>query len=45
MSFSVQTIFADRQIDRRQLRLVSIESSSSVEYANQKFSNFRFLQC
>ena len=30
--FFVQTIFADRYIHRRELRLVSLESSSSVEY-------------
>ena len=30
--FVVETIFADRYIHRRELRLVSLESSSSVEY-------------
>ena len=30
--FFVQSIFADRYIHRRELRLVSLESSSSVEY-------------
>ena len=43
--FFVQTIFADRYIHRRELRLVSLESWSSVEYGIKKiFVNFRFLQ-
>ena len=32
MGFFVQTILADRYIHRRELRLVSLESLSSVEY-------------
>ena len=35
--FFVQTNFADRYIHRRELRLVSLESSSSVEYGIGKF--------
>ena len=34
--FFVQSIFADRNIHRRELRLVSLESSSSAEYRIQK---------
>ena len=34
--FFVQSIFADRYIHRRELRLVSLESSSSVEYGIKK---------
>ena len=34
--FFVQTIFADRYIHRKELRLVSLESSSSVENAIKK---------
>ena len=34
--FFVQTIFADRYIHRRELRLVSLESSSSVKYEIKK---------
>ena len=41
--FFVQSIFADRYIHRRELRLVSLESSSSVEYGIKKiFSIFNF---
>ena len=36
IGFFVQTIFADRYIHRRELRLVSLESSSSVEYGIKK---------
>ena len=39
--FFVQTISADRYDHRRELRLVSLESSSSVEYGNKK--DFQFL--
>ena len=34
--FFVQSILADRYIHRRELRLVSLESSSSVEYEIKK---------
>ena len=34
--FFVPWIFADRYIHRRELRLVSLESSSSVEYGIKK---------
>ena len=34
--FFVQTILADRYIHRRELRLVSLESLSSVEYGIKK---------
>ena len=34
--FFVQSIFADRYIHRRELRLVSLESSSNVEYGIKK---------
>ena len=44
MGFFVQTILADRYIPRRELRLVSLESLSSVEYRIKKFFEFRFLQ-
>ena len=40
--FFVQTIFADRYINRRELRLVSLESSSSAEYGNKKIFLFSF---
>ena len=41
--FFVKTILADRYIHRRELRLVSSESSSSVEYRIKKiFFVFRF---
>ena len=36
MGFFVQTIFADRYIHRRELRLVLLGSSSSVEYGIKK---------
>ena len=42
--FFVQSIFADRYIHRRELRLVSLESSSSVEYEIKRFFSFRLLQ-
>ena len=43
--FFVQSILADRYIHRRELRLVSLESLSNVEYGIKKiFFNFRFLQ-
>ena len=43
MVFFVQSIFADRYIHRRELRLVSLESSSSVEYGIKMiFSTFAF---
>ena len=39
----VQSILADRYIHRRELRLVSLESLSSVEYGIKKvFTDFRF---
>ena len=38
----LQTIFADRYIHRRELRLVSLESSSSVEYGIKKIFLFLF---
>ena len=41
--FFIQIIFADRYIHRRELRLVSLESLSSVEYGIKKVF-FRFLQ-
>ena len=45
MGFFVQTIVVDRYIHRRELRLVSLESLSSVVYGNKKiFFYFRFLQ-
>ena len=34
--FFVQSVLADRYINRRELRLVSLESLSSVEYENKK---------
>ena len=41
--FFFQTILADRYIHRRELRLVSLETSSSVEYGIKKiFSIFVF---
>ena len=40
--FFVQTIFAHRYIHRRELRLVSLESSSSVEYAIKKILLYSF---
>ena len=41
--FFVQSILADRYIHRRELRLVSLESLSSVEYGIEKiFFNFVF---
>ena len=43
MGFFVQSILADRYIHRRELRLVSLESSSSVEYGNKKIFLFSFL--
>ena len=36
MGFFVQSILADRYIHPRELRLVSLESLSSVEYGNKK---------
>ena len=42
--FFVPWIFAARYIHRRELRLVSLESSSSVEYGIKFFFHFRFLQ-
>ena len=43
--FFVQTILADRYINRRELRLVLLQSLSSVEYGITKnFVYFRFLQ-
>ena len=43
--FFVQSILADRYINRRELRLVSLESLSSVEYRIKKiFFKFRYLQ-
>ena len=36
MSFFVQSILADRYIHRTELRLVSLESLSSVEYGIKK---------
>ena len=41
--FFVQSILADRYIHRRELRLVSLESSSSVEYGIKKIFLFSFL--
>ena len=40
--FFVQTILADRYIHGRELRLVSLESLSSVEYGKNMFFNFNF---
>ena len=37
MVFFVQSSLADRYINRRELRLVSLESLSSVEYGIKKF--------
>ena len=42
--FFVQTIFADRYDHRRELRLVSLESWSRIEYGIKKIFYFRFLQ-
>ena len=42
MVFFVQTILADRYIHRRELRMVSLESLSSVEYGIKKISIFVF---
>ena len=43
--FFVQTILADRYIHRTELRLVSLESLSSVEYGIKNiFLEIRFLQ-
>ena len=36
MHFFVQSVLAVRYIHRRELRLVSLESLSSVEYGNKK---------
>ena len=36
MVFFVQTVLADQCIHRRELRLVSLESSSSLEYGIKK---------
>ena len=45
IGFFVQTILADRNIHRRELRLVSLESLSSVEYRIKKiFFDIRLLQ-
>ena len=41
--FFVQSILADRYINRRELRLVSLESLSSVEYGIKKIFLFSFL--
>ena len=41
--FFVQSILADRYIHRRELRLVSLESLSAVEYGNKKIFSFLFL--
>ena len=41
--FFVQSILADRYIHRTELRLVSLESLSSVEYGIKKFFWFSFL--
>ena len=40
--FFVQTILADRYIHRGELRLVSLERVSSVEYGIKKILNFVF---
>ena len=42
MGFFVQTILADRYIHHRELRLVSLESSPSVEYGIKKIFLFSF---
>ena len=42
--FFVQIIFDDRYIHRRELRLVSLESSFSVEYGKKKIFLFSFLE-
>ena len=43
--FFVQTIFADGYIHRREIKLVPLRSSSSVEYGIKKiFLTFFFLQ-
>ena len=45
MGFFIQSILADRYIHRRELRLVSLESLSSVEHGKKTiFFDFRFLQ-
>ena len=36
----VQSILADRYTNRRELRLLSLESTSSAEYRIKKFLNF-----
>ena len=41
--FFVQSTLADRYIHRRELRLVSVESLSSVEYGIKKIFLFSFL--
>ena len=42
MGFFVQSILADRYSHRRELRLVSLESLSSVEYGSKKIFLFSF---
>ena len=42
--FSVQSILADRHTHRRELRLISLECLSSVEYGIKRFFWFSFLQ-
>ena len=42
IGFFVQTILGDRYINHRELRLVSLESMSSVEYGIKKIFFFRF---
>ena len=43
LGFFVQSILADRYIHRRELRLLSLESLSSVEYGIKKIFLFSFL--
>ena len=42
MGFFVQTILADRYIHRTELKLASLESSSSVEYGTKRFFLYFF---
>ena len=43
--FFVQTFSADRYIHRREMRVISLESSSSVEFGIKKFFlNFLFFE-
>ena len=44
MGFFVQSILADRYIHRRELRLVSLESLSCVEYGIKKIKFIKIFQ-